>query len=913
MASKKTTSQKKTAKKPAASAAKGGRRPSPASKKTAAKTTGSKKQSAAALARQKQEEHRKRQVWAILLFVLGLLLLALIVVKGQNIWYQVHNWLLGFFGIGVFVLPVLFLYVAVRATIDENMGKLRHKVWQGLVFLCLLCGMIQVLFIGGYSNTKFLDCAKELYEKGIELKSGGVCSIFLGWPLLEACGRIGASVLILLFLFAFTLLITGTNLLEAFHTVSQPVRKMEEGYAKIREEKELHREQKFNIDVDLGPAPEEEMPQHPVSSPKPQLVLGEEPKKKKQNPIEAFLQVVRECKGQPRDREEAAENAVSSSASTQGGSQTDDDMSSEMPLQEEASEIKASNSIESSFDSAGEAAAETPGTLLDELVQNALPDKAPPPRVYGAESSAPPVLEKSVENTGKEAIFQPPQEVRQLPVYHYPPLSLLKAPVNGQNSDLSGELKNNAELLVNTLKSFGVQTRIIDISRGPTVTRYELQPSAGVKISKITNLADDIALNLAAAGVRIEAPIPNKAAVGIEVPNKHTEMVTLREIVDSKTFQNAKSKLTVALGKDISGAEMVCDIAKMPHILIAGSTGSGKSVCINSIIMSILYKSTPDEVKLLMVDPKIVELGAYNGIPHLLVPVVTDPKKAAGALSWAVTEMLKRYKLFADNNVRDLTGYNELAKTNEELDPMPQIMIVIDELADLMMAAPNEVEDAICRLAQMARAAGMHLVIATQRPSVDVITGLIKANIPSRISFAVSSQIDSRTILDQGGAEKLLGKGDMLFYPVGLPKPTRIQGCFVTDKERDDVIEFVKNSSSADYDDKIMDEIEKQAIQDKSGKEKDGGGFEEEDELLPQAIECVLEAGQASTSYLQRRLKVGYARAARLIDDLEAKGIVGPFEGSKPRQILITRNQWIEMKLNQSPQQENGGESSLMK
>ena len=911
MAAKKTTTQKKTAKKPAASSARGGKKPGAGAKKTASKTTGTKKQSAAALMRQKQEEHRKRQVWAILLFALGLLLLALIVIKGQNIWYQVHTALLGLFGIGVFVLPVLFVYVAIRATIDENMGKLRHKIWQGLVFLCLLCGMIQVLFIGGYSHTGFVDCAKELYEKGIELKSGGVFSIFLGWPLLEACGRVGASVLILLFLFAFTLLITGTNLLEAFRTVSKPVRKMEEGYAKIREEKEIRREQRFNIDVDLGPDPEEEMPQHPVSSPKPQPVSAEEPKKKKQNPIEAFLQVVRECRGQPDFAGEKTEGTSAPGFSEEEAFLKEQKgVSGETPLQLETPEMEGGEVSRTPVPEDGEESG-APGALLDELVQNALPDKAPPPRSYAGEPVGASGTEKAGERSSeqkKEPAFQPPQEARQLPIYHYPPLSLLKAPVNRQNSDLSGELKNNAELLVNTLKSFGVQTRIIDISRGPTVTRYELQPSAGVKISKITNLADDIALNLAAAGVRIEAPIPNKAAVGIEVPNKHTETVTLREIVDSKAFQGAKSKLTVALGKDISGAEMVCDIAKMPHILIAGSTGSGKSVCINSIIMSILYKATPDEVKLLMVDPKIVELGAYNGIPHLLVPVVTDPKKAAGALSWAVTEMLKRYKLFADNSVRDLTGYNELAKTSEELDPMPQIMIVIDELADLMMAAPKEVEDAICRLAQMARAAGMHLVIATQRPSVDVITGLIKANIPSRISFAVSSQVDSRTILDQGGAEKLLGKGDMLFYPVGMPKPTRIQGCFVTDQERDDVIEFVKNSSSSEYDDEIMDEIEKQAVQEKSGKEKDGGGFEEEDELIPQAIECVLEAGQASTSYLQRRLKVGYARAARLIDELEAKGIVGPFEGSKPRQVLITRNQWIEMKLNQSPQQGNGGE-----
>ena len=433
------------------------------------------------------------------------------------------------------------------------------------------------------------------------------------------------------------------------------------------------------------------------------------------------------------------------------------------------------------------------------------------------------------------------------------------------------------------------------------VTRYELQPSAGVKISKITNLADDIALNLATSGVRIEAPIPNKAAVGIEVPNRQTSVVPIRDIIDSQAFREAKSKVTMCLGKDIGGSVCVADISKMPHMLIAGATGSGKSVCINSIIMSILFKASPEEVRLLMVDPKVVELGVYNGIPHLLVPVVTDPRKAAGALNWAVSEMLGRYKLFADNSVRDINGYNRLAEERPErnLAKMPQIVIIIDELADLMIAAQNEVEDAICRLAQMARAAGMHLVIATQRPSVDVITGVIKANIPSRIAFAVSSQVDSRTILDSGGAEKLLGKGDMLFFPVGAAKPIRIQGCFVSDKEVEKVVAFIKGSQTAEYDDQILEEIERQAeaTGKSAGSGSGGGGFDADDEMLPAAIECVVETGQASTSLLQRKLKLGYARAARIIDEMESRGIVGPFEGSKPRQVLISRQQWIEMKM----------------
>lgn len=489
-------------------------------------------------------------------------------------------------------------------------------------------------------------------------------------------------------------------------------------------------------------------------------------------------------------------------------------------------------------------------------------------------------------------------EVEEEP-YSPPPIDLLNDMPQTTDPNLEEELRLNAEKLVDTLRSFGVQTRIVDIARGPAVTRYELQPSAGVKISKITGLADDIALNLAASGVRIEAPIPNKPAVGIEVPNKVVSTVSIREVIDSEEFQNAKSKLSVALGRDIAGQITVADLAKMPHTLIAGSTGSGKSVCINSLIVSILYKATPDEVKLLMVDPKMVELGIYNGIPHLLVPVVTDPKKAAGALAWAVNEMLNRYQMFKDYGVRDLAGFNRMAPEHG-LKTMPQIVIIIDELADLMMAAPGEVEDSIFRLAQMARAAGMYLVIATQRPSVDVITGVIKANIPSRIAFAVSSQVDSRTILDSAGAEKLLGRGDMLFSPVGASKPLRVQGCFVTDGEVERIITFLKESQKKlTYDEKIMEEIERQAISEKKkGSDKDsGGGFMDEDEMLPSAIECVIDQGQASTSLLQRKLKLGYARAARIMDMMEEKGIIGPYEGSKPRQVLISKERWHEMKL----------------
>ena len=513
--------------------------------------------------------------------------------------------------------------------------------------------------------------------------------------------------------------------------------------------------------------------------------------------------------------------------------------------------------------------------------------------------SADRIAAQGMDLQGASHSVDAPQPEEEEPEYIKPPIEILNEIEKPNESNLQEELRTNAEKLVSTLQSFGVQTRIIDIARGPAVTRYELQPSAGVKISKITNLADDIALNLAASGVRIEAPIPNKPAVGIEVPNKVVSTVSIREIIDSPEFQQAKSPLAVALGRDIAGKVTVADLAKMPHTLIAGSTGSGKSVCINSLIVSMLYHSTPQEVKLLLIDPKMVELGIYNGIPHLLIPVVTDPKKAAGALSWAVNEMLNRYQLFKDYSVRDMTGFNRAAEKNG-LKPMPQIVIIIDELADLMMAAPGEVEDSICRLAQMARAAGMHLVIATQRPSVDVITGVIKANIPSRIAFAVSSQIDSRTILDSSGAEKLLGRGDMLFSPIGSSKPTRVQGCFVTDGEVERIIEFIKQSGQKmTYDEQILQEIDRHAVSDnkKKGGKDEGGGFSDEDEMLPSAIEIVVETGQASTSMLQRRLKLGYARAARLMDAMEEKGIIGPFEGSKPRQVLISKERWIEMKM----------------
>ncbi len=544
---------------------------------------------------------------------------------------------------------------------------------------------------------------------------------------------------------------------------------------------------------------------------------------------------------------------------------------------------------------------EPPPAPVPQPVPSPVPVPAPAPQ---------PAVEKV---TAKEAATQAAQvdmEIQQTmsqetPPYQYPPLSLLRENGGSIGGEALSELNANRQRLGDTIHSFGIDANIINVVRGPSVTRYELALEQGVKLNKLTNLSDDIALALGAAGVRI-APIPDKiSVVGIEVPNKVVSPVSIREVVGSDNFVNSRSKTSFAVGKDISGQAIVGDIGKLPHLLIAGTTGSGKSVCTNTIITSLLYKATPEEVRLIMVDPKMVELGIYNGIPHLLIPVVTDPKKAAGALQWAVTEMMKRYRTFSEVGVRKLEEYNAYAERTEGVDKMPAVVVLIDELADLMLVAAKEVEESICRVAQMGRAAGMHLVIATQRPSADVITGLMKANIPSRIAFAVASAMESRIILDTQGAEKLVGRGDMLFAPLGSGKPQRVQGCFISDPEVAAVVDFVKkNSGAAQYDDAVMEEIEHNAAEKDKGSKGVGGSAPEDvdgefDELIDAAAEVVVETGQASVSMLQRRLKLGYARAARLVDQLEEKGIVGPFEGSKPRQLLVTKEQWQEMKYRQ--------------
>lgn len=532
-----------------------------------------------------------------------------------------------------------------------------------------------------------------------------------------------------------------------------------------------------------------------------------------------------------------------------------------------------------------------------EVVASSAAEDAAPPRSKSME-----LTQEEVQSAAEEVSREIEEELNEPEeIYHYPPITLLEENRTNNYTEVGAELRNNSRRLAETLHSFGVDARAGEVVHGPSVTRYEFTLDQGVKLSKVTNLADDIALALGASGVRI-APVPDKiSVVGIEVPNRAVTTVRIRDVIESRTFTEHRSQVAFAVGKDIGGSCIVGDIAKLPHVLIAGTTGSGKSVCTNSLIVSLLYKSTPDEVRFIMVDPKMVELAPYNGIPHLLIPVVTDPKKAAGALQWAVFEMMKRYKAFSEKGVKDLAGYNALSETDEEVKKLPTVVVVIDELADLMLVAAKEVEDSICRVAQMGRAAGMHLVIATQRPSADVITGLMKANIPSRIAFAVASSLESRIILDTPGAEKLVGKGDMLYFPLGSGKPTRVQGCFITPEEIERVVKFVKETGEADYSDDVMQKIEEVMRKDDKGSSKQaaasGEAKDDGDELLPAAVEVILETGQASVSMLQRRLKLGYSRAARLVDQMEERGIVGPFEGSKPRQVLIDRAKWQELQM----------------
>ncbi len=782
----------------------------------------------------KNTHNSNRQLRSVIMFAVALLLFFVVVFKGENWWFAIHNVMFGIFGVLAYFYPLLLGAVAVACAMDRFGGTVKTKIIETGVF-ALVVGAAIDIFTSGESQGFWQNLA-DAYIRGTTLKSGGFLGAIIGNPLCLAFGKTGAIITIIILLFVSVMILTGTSLISLFRSVAKPVKKITEqveiGYdermahnEEIRKEREKRRAARYDVPLD--------------DTPKTRVYADE-------------------------SLEEMSKKVVNTYYDEDGETEQD-----KTPRTRRERKTAESTNVDSALQTTADEADKITSEEVREATKEVTAD------INGGM--------KLTEDKG----------------YKFPPISLLKAATSGSAAEVSKELDATAKNLVETLRSFGVETRIVDISRGPTVTRYELQPCAGVKISKITNLADDIALNLATAGVRIEAPIPNKAAVGIEVPNKASSVVGVREIIESPAFTASKSKLTVAMGRDIAGNVVVTDIGKMPHGLIAGATGSGKSVCINSIIMSILYKASPEEVKLLMIDPKVVELGIYNGIPHLLVPVVTEPRKAAGALGWAVGEMEKRYKMFADRGVRDLEGYNNLVATltdEPEVEKMPHIVIIIDELADLMMTAPHEVEDAINRIAAKARAAGMHLLIATQRPSVDVVTGVIKANIPTRIAFAVSSQIDSRTILDFAGAEKLLGRGDMLFSPIGSTKPNRLQGCFVSDSEVESVVKYIKGESTADYDDNIMVEIERQAAiekKQKTGLDEDGP---DADPMLEEAIKVVVENGMASTSLLQRKLKLGYSRAARIVDEMESRGVVGPYDGPRPRKVLITKEQLMEQK-----------------
>jgi len=920
-------------------------------KSTKKKSTASTNKSTGRTTQQERlmEQQRKRQFWALILFAVGLLNIGITYIKGESVWAFFHNVQFGLLGWCSYAVAPLLLYVAVMLSLDKIRSTPVMRVVQIGVLLLLLSATTQLFCKDPLPGDGFTEVLTNVYKNGIELRGGGIFALLAAAPLMWL-GLTPARVTVVILLFVVVMLITGVTIADLMRSAYKPVKKLEETYSErlVRRDqiKEQSREElngQFEYDIDIDEKPKKssrtekktEVPVVDLTARASSFAIGtgtDNDGRKEEKPVPE--ETISEKRRGPQSARERLMNAAQEdmSAVWQSAMERQEEEKKET-VQSEAvgAAVLTAKAQETLLEAAEEPGAEDAETDLDTLVSKVVSFEARANlRNEGRFKVEDEAFEKPKTEENREEIEEPiktaetaeqtaekteaPEEVestvaelqtaaaKPVPIYSYPPLTLLAEPKLPSDEDISEELKNNAANLVDTLNSFGVQTRIINISRGPTVTRYELQPSAGVKISKITGLADDIALNLAAAGVRIEAPIPNKAAVGIEVPNKVRSGVSLREIIDSDVFRNAQSKLTAAVGLDISGNVITADLAKMPHLLIAGSTGSGKSVCMNSFIVSLIYKATPEEVRLIMIDPKVVEFNKYNGLPHLLIPVVTDPRKAAGALGWAVTEMMNRYKLFADNGVNDIRSYNRMAEETPGITKIPQVVIIIDELSDLMMAAPNEVEDYICRLAQMARAAGMHLVIATQRPSVNVITGVIKANIPSRIALMLSSYVDSRTILDAGGAEKLLGNGDMLFHPAGSPKPTRIQGCFVSDEEVKQIVKFVTQQQSVEYDKEVIDEIEHSAVVEKTAKGgkggNEGGGMEEEDPMLAAAIECVIEMGQASTSMLQRKLKLGYSRAGRLMDEMEQRGIVGPFEGSKARAILITRQQWLEMKSN---------------
>ncbi len=919
-----------------------------ASKKTASKKTNGKKSKKSssnpkststakkkAAARAEWEAQRNRFITAIVQVLLSVLLLFVCFMPGENLWLEVHKFYCGVFGIFGFVPPALIIYCSIQNFKDVPTYNFKLKTLLFSLVTLFLSTTVFCFQTGEVQMSAYFEEIVKSYTYAIQNAGTGVLGAALGIPLKMAAGAIGGgiiSITALIITLAFALDSVLVSIFEAFKTPAKIVGEH------ISDNREIRSEVKRR---------EKQIKEEKRLQTRKQYVENEIDKRIRQkhpSDDDKFCRIKNRPFYEP-DTANAVKKRKTETKKDKTKKETEDETKeSALPISEQDISVypDAERTSEQYFPD-------------DELLtaQDIGDVHVDPPTEKLHETATEPT-ERSEKTQKKNKTDKSDSDVFEIDTdnsvisghYIKPPFSLLEPQPDEKESNLSAELNQRGKILTDTLKSFGVQATVVNISRGPAVTRYELQPASGVKISKITNLADDIALNLAATRVRIEAPIPGKSAVGIEVPNKTVTIVKMRNLVESREFQNAKSKLTVALGVDIAGKITLADLGKMPHLLIAGSTGSGKSVCVNSMLISLLYKSSPDEVKLLLIDPKVVELGIYNGIPHLLVPVVTDPRKAAGALGWAVNEMLNRYKLFAEYNVRDMHGYNRFVESRnaeadenaandyhsdmsersfeedemlaqaqselgenvggeedvpepKKLQKMPHIVIVIDELADLMMAASKEVEESICRLAQMARAAGMHLVIATQRPSVDVITGLIKANVPSRIAFAVKSVTDSRTILDTGGADKLMGRGDMLFSPIGTTKPIRVQGCFVDDSEINNIIDFIKKNKVVEYDENVIEEIERNAVPENNSGDDDAP-VGERDPMIEEAIRCVVEAGQASTSMLQRRLRLGYARAGRIIDEMEQMGIVGPHEGAKPRKVLMTYQEYTERMLNNS-------------
>ena len=795
---------------------------------------------------------KRNQTAALIIFAVSLVLFSIVLIPADSgtMWYGIRGFVFGLLGYSGFMLPCVLIYTAIMMSMEKMKQSIGIKIAQGVALTLFISALMYVITHNG--NLSFGEDVKNEFLLYFDHRKvgWGIFSAIIG----EALMFIGSSkapavaILIILVFLAFMFL-TGFTLIKLIKGIEKPAKKAAD---KISEAKQ-------NLLFDFDNIDEE---------------TGEVPKKTKRSHLFVYN-----------------EDDIDSEA-----------VKEEAPADEVPAEISSEEFIP--FD---EPAMEAPAEVIVSEAETEAPEikdifaLAAEKQAAEEEKKLSKAEIDSAEAKVTSEIENAVQEEEEEENYILPPLDCLRMPVKSTRTASQADLKATADKLIEALNSFNVSASVIDVVPGPSVTRYELAPAPGVKISKFTGLADDLALHLAApAGVRIEAPIPNKSAIGIEVPNRGRTTVTMREIVDSDIYRSSKSKLNVALGKDIAGNVVCADLAKMPHLLVAGTTGSGKSVCLNSMIVSILYNAKPSEVKILLIDPKSVEFAVYNGIPHLLVPVVSDPRKAAGALGWAVTEMVNRYNTFTTTGVRDIGTYNKLCDQDPSLKKMPQIVIVIDELSDLMSVAPSEVEGSITRLAQMARAAGMHLVVATQRPSVDVITGLIKANIPSRIALSVSSQVDSRTILDASGAEKLLGLGDMLFNPIGKSKPQRVQGCYLSDEEIEKVVEFVKTQEATSYSDDIQQEIDKQALAaaPKKGKDSEGGGqvSDADNEIILKAAELVIDnPDKASISSLQRHLSLGFAKAGRIMDALEDRGVVGPHAGSKPRKVLLTKAQWYEM------------------